>query len=151
MSSHHHHSEHQKRAAGEGADTHSPKRTKSSGLDASNNGHDGFEEGLTRRCIDTIRVVAADTVEKGKSGHPGAPMGCAPIAHLLFGEHMRFDPHAPTWSNRDRFVLSNGHASALLYTMLHLTGYAVSMDDLQHFRQLGTQPIGFVETMMWFS
>lgn len=85
-----------------------------------------------QRCIDTIRVLGADIVQNANSGHPGAPMGCAPIAHVLFSKVMRFDPKAPKWLGRDRFVLSNGHASALLYTMLHLTGYeGMTMDDLK--------------------
>ncbi len=68
---------------------------------------------------------------RAKSGHPGAPMGCAPIAHVLFGKVMRYDPKSPKWAGRDRFVLSNGHASALLYSMLHLTGYDLPMEQLQ--------------------
>lgn len=87
------------------------------------------------KCINTIRVLSADMVEKANSGHPGAPMGMAPIAHLLWSEIMTYNPANPHWSNRDRFVLSNGHACALLYSMLHLSGYAVSMDDLKAFRQ----------------
>lgn len=87
------------------------------------------------KCVNTIRVLSADIVEKAKSGHPGAPMGMAPIAHMLWSEVMNYNPANPKWSNRDRFVLSNGHACALLYSMLHLSGYAVSMDDLKQFRQ----------------
>lgn len=90
---------------------------------------------LDEKCINTIRVLSADIVEKANSGHPGAPMGMAPIAHLLWSEIMNFNPANPDWSNRDRFVLSNGHACALLYSMLHLSGYAVSIDDLKNFRQ----------------
>ena len=90
------------------------------------------------KCIDTIRVLSADIVEKANSGHPGAPMGCAPIAHVLFGEFMQFSSKNPSWSNRDRFVLSNGHACALLYSMLHLCSYHVTVEDLKRFRQLGT-------------
>ena len=81
--------------------------------------------------INTIRVMGADIVEKAKSGHPGAPMGCAPMAHVLFSKVMKYDPKAPKWFGRDRFVLSNGHASALLYTMLHLTGYDMPISELQ--------------------
>ena len=87
------------------------------------------------KCINTIRVLSADVVEKAKSGHPGAPMGMAPIAHMLWSEVMNYNPANPNWANRDRFVLSNGHACALLYSMLHLSGYAVSVDDLKQFRQ----------------
>lgn len=99
----------------------------------------------TTKCIDTIRVLCADVVEKANSGHPGAPMGCAPMGHLLFGEVMKFSPENPKWSNRDRFVLSNGHACALLYSMLHLTGYNVTMHDLKQFRQLHSQTPGHPE------
>ncbi|CAM9899423.1 unnamed protein product, partial [Discosporangium mesarthrocarpum] len=74
------------------------------------------------KSINTIRVLAADIVQKAKSGHPGAPMGCAPMAHVLFSSVMNFSPSNPRWMGRDRFVLSNGHACALLYIMLHLTG-----------------------------
>ena len=83
------------------------------------------------RCVNNIRVLSADIVEKAKSGHPGAPMGCAPIAHVLYSKVMKYDPKAPKWMGRDRFVLSNGHASALLYSMLHLTGYDLPMAELQ--------------------
>ncbi|KAF8977112.1 Transketolase, partial [Entomortierella lignicola] len=86
--------------------------------------------------INTIRVLAADTVFKSNSGHPGAPMGCAPMAHLLFSRFMNYNPKNPKWANRDRFVLSNGHACALQYILLHLMGYNVTMDDLKSFRQL---------------
>jgi len=100
---------------------------------------------LEIKCINSIRVLAADTVEKAKSGHPGAPMGCAPMAHLLWKEFMRYSPQYPDWSNRDRFVLSNGHACALLYSMLHLTGYDVTLDDLKQFRQLMSKTPGHPE------
>ncbi len=85
--------------------------------------------------INTLRFLAVDAVEKAKCGHPGAPLGDAPIAYLLFHKLMRHNPANSAWSNRDRFVLSNGHASAMLYSALHLSGYKVSLDDLQHFRQ----------------
>jgi transketolase len=103
---------------------------------------------LEKLCIDNIRVLSADVVEKANSGHPGAPMGCAPIAHLLFGHFMNFSASNPKWLNRDRFVLSNGHACALLYTMLHLTGYNISMDDLKAFRQLGSLTPGHPENIL---
>ena len=92
---------------------------------------------MATKCVDTIRVLSADIVEKANSGHPGAPMGCAPIAHVLFSEFMQFSSKNPSWSNRDRFILSNGHACALLYSMLHLCSYAVTIEDLKRFRQLG--------------
>lgn len=85
--------------------------------------------------INTIRTVAPDVVQKAKSGHPGAPMGLAPIAHVLFSKFIRTSPAYPKWINRDRFVLSNGHACALLYIMLHLAGHNISVDDLKTFRQ----------------
>ncbi|MFZ4735009.1 MAG: transketolase [Bradymonadia bacterium] len=90
---------------------------------------------LRRQIVDTVRMLAADGVEKANSGHPGAPMGQADIAFVLWHEFMRFDPALPAWWARDRFVLSCGHASMLLYPMLHLWGYDVSMEDLQSFRQ----------------
>jgi transketolase len=90
---------------------------------------------LRRQICDTIRMLAADGVEKANSGHPGAPMGQADIAFVLWHEFLRFDPTQPAWWARDRFVLSCGHASMLLYSMLHLWGFDVSMEDLQSFRQ----------------
>ena len=85
-----------------------------------------------------IRVLAADTVVKANSGHPGAPMGMAPMAHMLWGSVLHHAPSRPDHPSRDRFVLSNGHACALLYTMLHLTGYKdMTLDQLKNFRQLG--------------
>ncbi len=90
---------------------------------------------LRRKIADTIRLLAVDGVEKANSGHPGAPLGQADIALVLFHEFLRFDPTQPAWWARDRFVLSCGHASMLLYSLLHLWGYDVSMDDLKSFRQ----------------
>ncbi|KAG0081475.1 Transketolase [Podila epicladia] len=95
--------------------------------------------------INTIRVLAADTVFKSNSGHPGAPMGCAPMAHLLFSRYMNFNPKNPHWANRDRFVLSNGHACALHYILLHLTGYPTSIEDLKQFRQVNSKTPGHPE------
>src|SRR5580698_8505022 len=86
--------------------------------------------------IDTLRLLAVDAVEKAKSGHPGAPLGCAPIAYLLYHKLMKHNPKHFKWADRDRFVLSNGHASALLYSTLFLAGYKVTLDDLKSFRQL---------------
>src|ERR1700759_1657603 len=85
--------------------------------------------------IDTLRLLAVDAVEKAKSGHPGAPLGCAPIAYLLFHKLMKHNPEHFKWPDRDRFVLSNGHASALLYSTLYLSGYKMTLDDLKSFRQ----------------
>jgi transketolase len=109
-------------------------------------------------CVNTIRTLCIDAVQQAKSGHPGTPMGMAPVVYTLWQEFLRFDPADPIWPNRDRFVLSNGHASALLYSMLHLTGVAavdekyerlgtptVTLDDLKHFRQLGSKCPGHPE------
>ena len=95
--------------------------------------------------IDTIRFLAVDMVEKAQSGHPGAPMGQAPLAYLLWTRHLRHDPARPGWPNRDRFVLSCGHASALLYSLLHLAGYAMPIEELRRFRQLGSKTPGHPE------
>jgi transketolase len=93
-------------------------------------------EPIDQLSINTIRVLAADTVQKANSGHPGAPMGCAPMAHILFSRFLKFNPKNPTWFNRDRFVLSNGHGCALLYVLLHMAGYeGMSVEDLKNFRQ----------------
>ena len=85
-----------------------------------------------------IRALAMDAVEQANSGHPGAPMGLADVAEVLWRDVLRYNPANPNWWNRDRFVLSNGHGSMLLYAVLHLTGYNVSMDDIKAFRQLGS-------------
>jgi transketolase len=103
------------------------------------------ETSLDTLSIDTLRLLAVDTVEKAKSGHPGAPLGCAPIAYLLFRKIMRHNPDNSKWVNRDRFVLSNGHASAMLYSSLFLSGYGVTMNDLQSFRQWGSRTPGHPE------
>ncbi len=95
--------------------------------------------------IDTIRMLSIDGVEKANSGHPGAPMALAPVAYQLFAKTMKHNPSDPDWFDRDRFVLSAGHASMLLYSILHLTGYGVSMDDLKSFRQLGSATAGHPE------
>ena len=100
---------------------------------------------LEERCIDTIRFLAVDGVQKANSGHPGMPMGAAAIAHTLFTRHLRFDPADPAWPDRDRFVLSAGHASMLLYSLLHLTGYDLTLDDLRAFRQWGSKTPGHPE------
>lgn len=104
-----------------------------------------MEASLAKKCVNTVRILAADTVQKANSGHPGAPMGCAPMAHALWGSVMQYNPEDPKWFNRDRFVLSNGHACALQYCMLHLTGYGLSMDDLKNFRQIGSLTPGHPE------
>ena len=89
-----------------------------------------------------IRALAMDAVEAAKSGHPGMPMGMAEIAVALWSRHLRHNPANPAWANRDRFVLSNGHGSMLLYALLHLTGYDLPMEELKRFRQLGSKTPG---------
>jgi transketolase len=96
--------------------------------------------------IDTLRLLAVDAVQKANSGHPGAPLGCAPIAYLLYHKLMKHNPKHFKWADRDRFVLSNGHASALLYSSLHLAGYDLSMDDLKAFRQWHSKTPGHPES-----
>ncbi|HTV46001.1 MAG TPA: transketolase [Stellaceae bacterium] len=109
-------------------------------------------------CVNTIRTLCIDAVQQANSGHPGTPMAMAPVVYTLWQEFLRFDPSDPIWPNRDRFVLSSGHASTLLYSLLHLTGVtsvdsqyerlgtpAVSLDDLEHFRQLGSKCPGHPE------
>ena len=100
---------------------------------------------LEKLSIDTLRLLAVDTVEKAKSGHPGAPVACAPIAYLLFQKSMKHNPAHSKWANRDRFVLSNGHASTLLYGSLFLSGYKLTIDDLKGFRQYHTLTPGHPE------
>ncbi|MGD1105785.1 MAG: transketolase [Terracidiphilus sp.] len=100
---------------------------------------------LDQLSIDTLRLLALDTVEKAKSGHPGAPLGCAPISYVLFHKVMKHNPAHSKWADRDRFVLSNGHASALLYGTLFLTGYKLKLDDLKSFRQWGSITPGHPE------
>ena len=103
------------------------------------------EAALQQKCIETIRFLAVDGVQKANSGHPGMPMGAAAVAYTLFTRHLRYDPADPAWPDRDRFVLSAGHASMLLYSMLHLAGYDVTMDDLKAFRQWGSRTPGHPE------
>ncbi|KAG0680907.1 Transketolase [Pichia californica] len=100
---------------------------------------------FTTKAVNSIRVLAVDTVAKANSGHPGAPMGMAPAAHILFSQ-LKTNPANPAWINRDRFVLSNGHAVALLYVMLHLLGYPISIQDLKNFRQLDSKTPGHPES-----
>jgi len=113
---------------------------------------------LDTRCIDTIRMLCIDAIEAARSGHPGTPIGIAPLTYVLWQRFLRFDPADPIWPNRDRYVLSSGHASALLWSMLHLTGVqavdpdyeilgrpSVSIDDLRRFRQLDSKAPGHPE------
>ncbi len=98
-----------------------------------------------RELANAIRALSMDAVQKAKSGHPGAPMGMADIAEVLWNDHMNHNPANPDWANRDRFVLSNGHGSMLIYSLLHLTGYDLSLDDLKNFRQLHSKTPGHPE------
>ncbi|MEP6965686.1 MAG: transketolase, partial [Polaromonas sp.] len=92
-----------------------------------------------------IRALAMDAVQQANSGHPGAPMGMADMAVALWGQHLKHNPQNPHWMDRDRFVLSNGHASMLLYAVLHLTGYKLPINELKNFRQLGSKTPGHPE------
>ncbi|MDZ7626006.1 MAG: hypothetical protein U5J96_16360 [Ignavibacteriaceae bacterium] len=103
------------------------------------------EKDLHQLSINTIRFLAVDAVQKANSGHPGMPMGCAPIAYRLYTKYMKHNPANPDWKNRDRFILSAGHGSMLLYSILHLCGYKISMDDLKNFRQFGSITPGHPE------
>jgi transketolase len=98
-----------------------------------------------QRAVDAIRVLSMDAVQKANSGHPGMPMGMADIAFVIWSKFLNVDPSDPTWRDRDRFVVSNGHGSMLLYSLLHLSGFAISMDDLEHFRQWGYETAGHPE------
>jgi transketolase len=102
-------------------------------------------EALDKLCIDTIRTLSIDMVQKANSGHPGAPMALAPVAYELYTRSLKHNPANPDWFDRDRFVLSAGHASALLYSILHLAGYDLSLDDLKSFRQVGSKTPGHPE------
>jgi len=105
-------------------------------------------EKLAELSINTIRLLSVDAVQKANSGHPGLPMGAAPMAYVLWQRHMRHNPKNPQWPDRDRFVLSGGHGSMLLYSMLHLTGYDLSLDELKTFRQIGSRAPGHPESFL---
>ena len=100
----------------------------------------------TQQMANAIRALAMDAVQQANSGHPGAPMGMADMAVALWGQHLRHNPRNPAWFNRDRFVLSNGHGSMLLYALLHLTGYDLPLDELKRFRQLHSKTPGHPES-----
>ena len=104
-----------------------------------------LDEATARAMAGALRALAMDAVQRARSGHPGAPMGMAEMAVALWGRHLKIDPSDPGWPDRDRFVLSNGHASMLLYALLHLTGHDLSIDDLKAFRQLGSRTAGHPE------
>ena len=99
-------------------------------------------------CINTIRTLSIDAIQKANSGHPGLPLGAAPMAYTLYSRHLKHNPSNPEWADRDRFVLSAGHGSALLYSMLHLSGYDLSMDDIKNFRQWESKTPGHPEAPM---
>ncbi len=107
-----------------------------------------LSDNIDQLSINTLRFLSVDAVQKANSGHPGMPMGCAPIAYMLYAKHMRHNPKNPNWLNRDRFILSNGHGSMLLYSILHLCGYSISMDDIKQFRQWGSITPGHPEYRM---
>ncbi len=96
-------------------------------------------------CINTVRFLAVDAIEKASSGHPGAPLGVAPMAHVLWDRFLKHNPDDPRWADRDRFILSCGHASAMLYALLHLTGYDLSLEEIKQFRQWGSRTPGHIE------
>ena len=100
---------------------------------------------LIQKCIDTVRVLSADSVQKANSGHPGTPMALSPLGHVLWSEVMKYNPKNPHWANRDRFILSCGHACMLQYSYLHLTGYKISLNDIENFRQLHSITAGHPE------
>jgi transketolase len=104
-----------------------------------------LDQTIEELCINTIRLLAADAVQKANSGHPGMPMGAAPMAHVLWTKYMNYNPENPDWPNRDRFVLSAGHGCMLQYSLLHLTGYELSLDDIKNFRQLHSKTPGHPE------
>src|SRR5665213_3043020 len=106
-------------------------------------------DALDLLCINTIRTLSIDAVQKANSGHPGAPMGLAPLAYVLYTRIMRHNPRDPLWIDRDRFILSAGHASMLLYSMLYLTGYPMTLEDIKNFRQVGSPTAG--HTPRWDS
>lgn len=100
---------------------------------------------LDQRAVNTIRILSAEAIQKANSGHPGLPLGAAPMAYTLWTRHMKHNPADPSWPDRDRFILSGGHGSALLYSLLHLAGYGLTIDDLKSFRQWGSRTPGHPE------
>jgi transketolase len=111
-----------------------------------NNGlPDGRQHMIDELCINTIRTLSMDAVQKANSGHPGAPMGLAPAAYVLWTRILKHNPKNPAWMDRDRFVLSCGHASMLLYSLLYLSGYGLTIDDIKNFRQWGSKTPGHPE------
>lgn len=107
--------------------------------------HSNITPELDQICVNTIRMLSLDAVERAKSGHPGLPLGAAPMAYVLWTRFLRYNPKNPKWANRDRFLLSAGHGSMLLYSLLYLTGYDLSLDELKNFRQWGSKTPGHPE------
>lgn len=103
---------------------------------------------LDQLCVNTIRTLSLDAVQKAQSGHPGLPLGCAPMAYVLWTRFLRHNPRNPKWENRDRFLLSAGHGSMLLYSLLHLTGYDLPLEEIQRFRQWGSKTPGHPENVL---
>src|SRR6266481_5447367 len=103
---------------------------------------------LDQLCINTIRALTIDAVQKANSGHPGLPLGAAPMAYVLWTKFMRYNPRNPHWENRDRFLLSAGHGCMLLYSLLYLTGYDLSLDEIKNFRQWGSKTPGHPENLL---
>ncbi|HTX78579.1 MAG TPA: transketolase, partial [Longilinea sp.] len=104
-----------------------------------------MDQDLQNRAINAIRFLSADGVQQANSGHPGLPMGTAAMAYTIWTRHLHFNPKNPNWFNRDRFILSGGHGSMLLYSLLYLSGYDLSLDELKHFRQWGSLTPGHPE------
>jgi len=100
---------------------------------------------IVQTAINTVRLLSADAVQKANSGHPGMPMGAAPMGHVLWSEAMNYNPQNPEWPNRDRFILSAGHGCMFQYSFLYLTGYECTLDDLKKFRQLHSKTAGHPE------
>src|ERR671939_2043756 len=103
---------------------------------------------LDQLCINTIRTLSLDAVQKAESGHPGLPLGCAPMAYVLWTRFLRYNPQNPKWRGRDRFLWSAGHGSMLLYSLLYLTGYDLPLEELKHFRQWGSKTPGHPENIL---
>lgn len=100
---------------------------------------------LDQLCVNTIRTLSIDAVQKANSGHPGMPMGMADVAYVLWTKFLKHNPANPDWADRDRFILSAGHGSMLIYSLLHLTGYDLDLDELKNFRQMGSKTAGHPE------
>ncbi len=103
-------------------------------------------ETIEQQGINTVRILAADAVQKANSGHPGTPMGLAPVGHVLWAEIMNYNPQNPEWANRDRFILSCGHACMLQYSFLYLTGYPITLDDIKKSGNCTVKRLGILNT-----